>query len=414
MSTNNSKKNTTRKTSSVNRNTKKTTSRKRRTSSKNRKKNGIPLEKALVFCLSVMAICTLIYFFSDYIKLKKTVSQSQNVEKIENPQKKDTPKIKNENQKAQNKNSSKKTAVPSIKKETKTVQPKKEETKKNNNSEKFVNQKTEKKSVGEEKAKTENSVKKTQNPSKNVEKSVQKKTKFDFPLLPVAQNHAELAFVFDDAGQNLSQVEKCLSVPFKITVAVLPKLPYSVQAAEIVRKSGNEVILHQPMQSVDLSINPGNGALKPGMNEDEVRAILFENINEVGPVFGFNNHEGSLVTADAEIVSYIMKFASECGIFFLDSRTNVETKVPFVASSLGYSYYERNIFLDNTQNPDDIIKEIVKGLNIANKKGGAILIGHVWSSAILPEILKEIYPLLKEKGYTFTTVSNFKGIQNGF
>ncbi len=414
MSTNNSKKNTTRKTSSVNRNTKRTTSRKRRTSSKNRKKNGIPLEKALVFCLSVMAICTLIYFFSDYIKLKKTVSQSQNVEKIENPQKKEPSKIKNENQKTQNKNSSKKTAVPSIKKETKTVQSKKEETKKNNNSEKSVNQKIEKKSVVEEKAKTENSVKKTQNPSKNVEKSVQKKNKFDFPSLPVAQNHAELAFVFDDAGQNLSQVEKCLSVPFKITVAVLPKLPYSVQAAEIVRKSGNEVILHQPMQSVDLSINPGKGALKPGMNEDEVRAILFENINEVGPVLGFNNHEGSLVTADAEIVSYIMKFASECGIFFLDSRTNVETKVPFVASSLGYSYYERNIFLDNTQNPDDIIKEIVKGLNIANKKGGAILIGHVWSSAILPEILKEIYPLLKEKGYTFTTVSNFKGIQNGF
>ena len=71
-------------------------------------------------------------------------------------------------------------------------------------------------------------------------------------------------------------------------------------------------------------------------------------------------------------------------------------------------------FLDNTKNRTDIISEIMKGVNIANKKGSAIMIGHVWSSEVLPDILKEMYPLLKEKGYVFTTVSNSGGIISQF
>ena len=33
------------------------------------------------------------------------------------------------------------------------------------------------------------------------------------------------------------------------------------------------------------------------------------------------------------------------------------------------------------------------------------MIGHVWSADFLPAFLKEIYPELKEKGYTFSVVS---------
>jgi len=34
-----------------------------------------------------------------------------------------------------------------------------------------------------------------------------------------------------------------------------------------------------------------------------------------------------------------------------------------------------------------------------------IMIGHVWSADILPGILIEMYPALRNKGYVFTTVS---------
>ena len=247
-------------------------------------------------------------------------------------------------------------------------------------------------------------------PEKTVtEKNTPSKTGFNFPA---AVNNAQLVFVFDDGGQNLDHLKKFLALPFPITVAVLPQITHSRESAEMVRKSGNELILHQPMQALNAKVNPGPGAITPDMTEDEIISLLFQNINELGQISGMNNHEGSAITADAEKMSIVLKTASENGIYFLDSRTNSESKVPYVASELGYSYYERNIFLDNTKKRADILAELTKGLGIANKNGVAIMIGHVWSADVLPDLLKEIYPELKQKGYTFTTVSKSNALKH--
>ena len=58
----------------------------------------------------------------------------------------------------------------------------------------------------------------------------------------------------------------------------------------------------------------------------------------------------------------------------------------------------------------DMVKEIEKGLNIANQKGLAIMIGHIWSANTLPNLLMELYPVLVKKGYKFTTVSKSGGL----
>ena len=169
----------------------------------------------------------------------------------------------------------------------------------------------------------------------------EQKTKYNFPK---AKNGAQLIFVFDDGGQNLAHLKPFLNLPFPVTVAVLPQIAHSKETASQVRASGNEVILHQPMQSVNASVNPGPGAIKPDMSEEEIKSLLFQNVTEIAPIAGMNNHEGSGITADAEKMATVLQFCSQEGIYFLDSRTNVETKVPYVARELGYSWYERNIF----------------------------------------------------------------------
>lgn len=234
------------------------------------------------------------------------------------------------------------------------------------------------------------------------QKNAKKADKFGFPQ---AKNHAQIIFVFDDGGQNLSHLEPFLNLPIPITIAVLPRLAYSVESAQKIRNAGKEVILHQPMQAVNPKVNPGPGAITPQMSEDEIISTLFYNINEIGPVAGMNNHEGSAITADAEKMAVILKLANEEGIYFLDSRTNSETKVPYVANLMGYSYYERNIFLDNEKTKENALQELKKGLEIANKKGSVIMIGHIWSANFLPSFIMEVIPELQEKGYTFSTVS---------
>ena len=215
---------------------------------------------------------------------------------------------------------------------------------------------------------------------------------------------AKLVFVFDDAGHNLNQLEPFLKLPFKVVIAVLPGLPHSAEAAAAARKAGKQVILHQPMQAVNLSVDPGPSAIKPDMHTYEIEALVRKNLAEIGPVVGLNNHEGSLITATQSAIGAVLDVCKAEGIFFLDSRTNAETKAPQAALERGMKIYERDIFLDNEPGRDDIIAMIKKGLAVADKKGHAIMIGHIWSDG-LAAIISEMYPELVAQGYVFTDIS---------
>ncbi len=405
---------------------------KKRTASKSRKtarkssrgKIYMPLNSVITLCAVIVGVCSLLLavftFAGKTEKAPLQVAEKTKIQKNESrvdaekksgqktksrpaqpqPQKKNEDSARKAPENSAVKNFPEKKSVsnspaekkPEIKAETKTenksAKPEKTETKAEPRA---------------EKAAAVPSVK--ENPSSN--------SGWDIPDFPAARNNATLVIVFDDGGHNMSQLEKCVVLPFPVTVAVLPRLAHSAEAAERVRKSGNEVILHQPMQSVNLNVDPGEGAVTPEMDEEKIRSTVLANLYEIWPVSGMNNHEGSLITADAEKIAAVMQICSQQEIYFLDSRTNSDSKVQYVSSVMGYPYYERNVFLDNTKNRKDILSEIEKGVEFANKNGVAIMIGHVWSAEILPGILREVYPVLSAKGYKFTTVSACGALKRG-
>ena len=380
---------------------------KRTASKKKAPKVYIPAYKAVILCISVILVCVILLLVMNIPKTgskktKEPVEESiterfePEIEKkysLEIPEL-EPPKETRESEKQTKNQAAKKSD--SDKKET----AKNQETKK-------TEQKQQEQKEQKQSEQTKPEVKKSE--PKEEKKTEQKKSDFG---LAKASNGAQLCFVFDDGGQNIAHLKEFLDLPFPITVAVLPQITHSVEAAELVRKSGNEVILHQPMQSINENINPGPGAITPDMTDDQIISQLFVNINQIGPIAGMNNHEGSGITADAEKIALVLQMASENGIYFLDSRTNVETKVPYVAKELGYSYYERNIFLDNEKTRENALSELKKGLAIANKNGSVIMIGHIWSADFLPQLLKELYPELKAKGYTFSVVSKSNALKN--
>jgi hypothetical protein len=215
------------------------------------------------------------------------------------------------------------------------------------------------------------------------------------------ENQGTLVFVIDDAGNNLRELEPFLRVPGPLTIAVLPGLPYSAEAARRIRAAGKEVILHQPMEAIGAQ-NPGPGAIYSNMSADEIRAVLSRNIAEIGPVTGINNHQGSRITMDREAVQTILAFCAEHNLYFLDSRTTADTVVPAVARQMGMKIAERNVFIDNEQNKNAMIRYIETGLVRAQRNGSAVMIGHAWSPALAP-LLTEKFPVLIEQGYTIKT-----------
>lgn len=209
--------------------------------------------------------------------------------------------------------------------------------------------------------------------------------------------------VIDDAGNNLKELEPFLRFPGPLTIAVLPGLPHSAEAARRARASGKEVILHQPMEA-EGGQNPGPAAIYASMSEGEIRQILSANIAEIGPVVGMNNHQGSKITSDERIMDIVLSFCQERGLFFLDSRTTADTVVPALAARKGILIRERDVFVDNIQERAAMLRSMQDGLQKAEKKGSAIMIGHAWS-ADLAATLQELYPELIEQGFSLSSIA---------
>ena len=389
------------------------TSKKRKTSTRktSRAKGGkvyIPPYKAMILCLSVIVVCVILLLVSTLTKPKAATEKEEQAQassitqRFEEPQEKHIEEHFDKLSDPTNKKSDRenKTGPSTELRDPKSKSGPSTEHRDPEN----------KKSERDDKASPSTELRDRTDDNREP-KSEKKKEPAAFGF-EKAKNGAQLCFVFDDGGQNLEQLKKFLALPFPITVAVLPQITHSVEAADMVRKSGNELILHQPMQSVNASINPGPGAITPDMTDDQIVSQLFVNINQIGPVAGMNNHEGSGITADAEKMAVVLQLASDEGIYFLDSRTNVETQVPYVAGELGYTYFERNIFLDNEKTRANALSELKKGLALANKNGSVIMIGHIWSADFLPQLLTEAYPELKAQGYTFSIVSSSKARKN--
>lgn len=279
----------------------------------------------------------------------------------------------------------------------KTGEQKKPEVEPKKKTEKKQEPKTEEKKVSEKKEAPKEIKKEVKEEKKQPE---EKKAAAKFNI-PQSSNGARLCFIIDDGGQTTANIRKYTTLPFKVTVAVLPRLPCTKECARIVVQDGKELMLHQPMQAQNLKINPGPGAILPDMTLSEIYSTVIQNLSELGPgVKGLNNHEGSLITCDEMMIGTVIDAAIDRGVYFVDSRTSKDTKAPMAALERDVKILQREVFIDDIIDRGEMLKQIMRGVDIANKKGKVIMIGHVDKSAkILPQLLSEMYPELKEKGY---------------
>jgi len=246
------------------------------------------------------------------------------------------------------------------------------------------------------------------NQNENAQNQALKNSRFD---IPKAVNGATVVIVIDDAGRSVENVQRYAALPFPLTIAVLPQLAHSRECAQISRNLGKEVILHQPMQSVNHNLDPGPGKISVDMSFAEISSIIKENLASLGPgVKGMNNHEGSEVTGDVLRIGAVLDACLENRIYFLDSRTTAQTKAPQAALERDMTIFEKaGPYIDNELSRAKMLERLYETLRYANNHGHAIVIGHVDKSVnILPDLLSEMYPYMKAAGYRFATPSTLR------
>ena len=221
-----------------------------------------------------------------------------------------------------------------------------------------------------------------------------------------------LYFIIDDAGYSMEKLKPFLDFPGDITIAVLPGLQYSKESAELALKKGKKVILHQPMESVNGN-DPGPFAIELGMHKEEIVKILEHNITSIPGIIGLNNHMGSAVTTNERIVKILLQHLNTKNLLFIDSMTTHDSICKKIAADNGYAIAQRDVFLDNINDRKAIMESINTGKSIAENKGYAIMIGHVWSSE-LADTMIYIYPSLIEEGFILKDTGSFSRGDNYF
>ena len=371
---------------------------------KSKRKNKVSSNTALFLSLAVLLLCVVMLALS-FVFTQKTTSNPSSAPVVAKESSNtttsksvSTEKEKSSSVKIQPKENSSKTKVESSSsKQSEKTQSVKSQTVKTETPKTTVANTTTQQSS------TQNTVTQKTTPQKNSVQDSQSSVvvkENEKPATP-SKKVADVYIVLDDGGHNLSHLKPFLDLKIPLTIAVLPNLAYSKQSANLTVQYGKNLILHQPMQAVNLSTDPGPNAIMPEMSAEQIRSLVSENIDSLGVKIGLNNHEGSLITADTFAMKAVMEVCKERGMFFLDSRTNSQSVCKNVASEYGVRFYERNIFLDNTPNQSDMIAMFKSGIEYAKKNGSVVMIGHVWSGKNLADVLQKMYDEYYPQGFIF-------------
>ncbi len=227
------------------------------------------------------------------------------------------------------------------------------------------------------------------------------------PPADVSPKSAKAAIVIDDLGPDLEIAKRFAALPFPVTLSVLPHQAHSRQIAEMAHLKGTEVILHLPMEALDPRQNPGQGAILLAMSSDEVRRNVWAAL-DTSPYFdGVNNHMGSRVTGDAEMMRAILSELKARNLFFLDSMTTAESKGWKVARELKMPTLKRDIFLDDSPSEAAVRAQIVRLVRTAKTKGTAIAIGHPREATL--KSLQEAAEYFRGEGIEIVAARELKG-----
>ena len=226
----------------------------------------------------------------------------------------------------------------------------------------------------------------------------------DSVIIDDKKNANIIVLVIDDFGyRNDSISDGFLELPVPITCAVLPGHNQSSRFAKKAINAGKEVIVHMPMQSATASSGEDEFKLKIGMTSEEIEWRLNEALNEIPEAVGINNHQGSKATTDGKVMAVVASVLKNKNKFFLDSRTSSKTVGESTMRSVGVPTARRHIFLDNDLNIKNISKQLNKLVDVSEKKGLAIGIGHVKGNTL--KVLEKEIPDLLERGFDFKFLS---------
>jgi polysaccharide deacetylase 2 family uncharacterized protein YibQ len=204
----------------------------------------------------------------------------------------------------------------------------------------------------------------------------------DFESVEGGAGSGVVAVVLDDLGYDPRALETLAHWDVPLAVAVIPSAPFAARAAALAKEKGWDLLVHLPMEP---EAGPSEAEAVGGRDDDAaIRSRVLAALAKTPGAVGINNHQGSKATADPRVVRAVLGVVKDKGLFFLDSRTTNASVAEPEAAALGVPFLARDVFLDDVAAetaakggaPEALDEAWARALQIAAKKGEAIVIGH--------------------------------------
>lgn len=202
---------------------------------------------------------------------------------------------------------------------------------------------------------------------------------------------AKLAIIIDDVG-TLKNVEDIKATNLLLNPSFFPPTKNLKKTPELA-KMFDFYMIHFPLEALNFNANEENTLKSSDSYENILKRVAFIRKNFPKATF-INNHTGSKFTADEEAMKKLFRALDKYNFKFLDSKTIANTATQKIYKNYKQKFIYRDIFLDNIDKEEEVIKQIKSVVALAKKRGFAIAIGHPKKSTM--KVLKEDHELFKE------------------
>ncbi len=251
-------------------------------------------------------------------------------------------------------------------------------------------------------------IKKKPYPEKIVtEKKIIAPEKKEISYEGTSSKKGKIAIILDDVGWNPDITVHIKRIQVPLTLAILPDSPFGLRIAKnLSGKQNIELLLHIPLEPerTDSDTSISGSFLTVSMDDDEIKNRIDEYFEKFGPyIVGINNHMGSKFTQNQEKMDLLLKEIKEKKLIYVDSLTTQKSIGYSEAKKIGVRSIKRDIFLDNSSEPEEIVQGLLMAGKIAKKKGSAVAIGHARANTL--KVLEEKLPEMLKEGYSFVSIT---------
>ncbi len=219
---------------------------------------------------------------------------------------------------------------------------------------------------------------------------------------PPAEGKPTIAIMIDDMGLSHIQTDRAIHLPAPITLSWMPYAAGVTEQAASGAAHGHETMLHMNMEALGRT-DPGPNSMRTWLPPETNLAYVRHGLDLLPNAVGLNQHEGSVASLSVPLMDIVMGELKARNLLFIDSLTIPHSVALRRAEAAGVPALGRDVFLDNSPDPNAIRAQIAAMEATARRTGHVIAIGHPRAATM--DVLAAYLPTVAARGFVLWPVS---------